>query len=234
MNQLLICIPFCKADAANASRLLDWIYVLNGRRPSGFALLACADDVHQEMVEKLKVAADIAFEQVDFIRVKQVNNANKVAAVNSMFKVTAQYVAKHYRTPWFWCEPDLTPLRPRWAWELAGSYYNQPRRYCGSMFRVGTTLHPARCIIYPPDAINEMDALCSGVTPFNVGAAKLLPMFTKTRLVSENPIVVPADCGKVGHECVAVHADKHGLALANCEAGLLAQNNRRMEAFATA
>jgi hypothetical protein len=233
MNQLLCCIPFHKSDAKMAENLLDYLYVLNGKRQNGYVLLACADDVHQEVVEVMKIAASLAFESVDCIRVSKFRTNTKDIAINGMFKGVAHYVASHYRVPWFWCEPDLTPIKSNWLMQLAGEYYNQPRRYCGSLNRLGETVFPARCIVYPPDAINDLGKFCNDSVAYNFNSS-LLPMITRSRLIREIPIASIEDWDKVPKDVIACHSDKNGIALAACEVALEKKAARNVAARVSA
>ncbi len=219
MNQLLITLPCHKSDANMAERLLDFLYVLNSKKTNGHILIVAADDVHQEKVETLKIAASLAFETVDAVRVSKFRTTTKDIAINGIFKGAALYIASHYRVPWFWCEPDLTPIKQNWMAQLAGEYYNQPRRYCGSLNRLGETVFPARCIVYPPDAINDLGKFCNDASAFNFNSS-LIPMVTKSSLVREIPIVTREDWDKVGAGVIAVHSDKTAIALAACEEAL--------------
>ena len=198
MKQILIVIPFHKGDQHLAQRLLDWILVLNGKKKIGHVLLAAANDVHQEQIEHLKVSAELAFETFDAIKVVAKD-------ADSMRRGVAGHIARAYRMPWFWCEPDLTPLSPKWIKTLTDSYYEQPKRYCGSQMRAGTAVYPCRCIIHPPDAIVDMA---------ESGNAQITDKMTKTRLVREIKIATLEDYGKVESDVIAVHPDKQGIAIA--------------------
>ena len=228
MNQLLITIPFCKADEENAGRLLDWIYHLGGKRRNGFVLLAAAHDVHAETIEKLKISAELAFDTFDAIKVGQVQTNYKDLKVNKMFKAVASHVARNYRVPWMWCEPDLTPLDPMWMWRLAAAYYNQPKRYMSLYFKAHDLTFPARCGVYPHDAINDLGPLCDSATQFNRNSG-LIVATTKTDLVREIHIASSEDYEKVDlNASVAVHSDKLGLALAAREEELASKAAGKM------
>lgn len=227
MNQLLTVIPFCKYDVARAEELLAWHYQLHGRKQSGYCLLASCDDVHPEKIEVMKISASVAFESVDCIKIGRIKTNAKTQAINGMFKAVAGYVATHYRVPFFWCEPDFTPLKPNWIMQLAGEYYNQPRRYCGNIKRFNEISYPARCLIYPADAINDLGKFCDGLNPFNFNPS-LLPMVTNSNLVSEIPIATLEDWSRVPQSAIGTHSDKLGIALAACEAALEKKASRHV------
>ena len=201
MNKILIVIPFHKGDILRAGLLLDWIYRLNGKKAIGSVLLAAAGDVHKEDIEKLKVSAEMAFEDCSAVTV---NTKSK----DAMIPLIAPHIEITYRLPWFLCEPDMTPISPDWISIITDSYFAQPRRYCGSQMRAGTTLFPCKCIMYPNDASKE----------FGINTSQTITdKMTKTRLVREFPIVLPADCDNVDAGVVAVHPDKSGIAISYFE-----------------
>ena len=197
-------IPFHAGDIERAGQLLDWVYRLNGRKAIGNVLLAATSDIHQEEIEKLKISSEMAFTN---------SGAIKVAAKSKeqMLMLIAAHVSVACRMPWFWCEPDFTPIRRDWIKQLEKSYYGQPMRYCGSQMKAGSTIYPCRCIVYPQDADRE----------FNVnGASQIIDKMTKTRLVREFPVVSAQDCVNVDSNVIAVHPDKQGIAIASFEEGL--------------
>lgn len=228
MNNLLIVIPYCKDDAERAEGLIDWIFHLNGRKPMGHALVAAAPDVHAENVERIKISASVTFDSFDSIRVK--NNG-----LNQMFAGIARHICKSYRVPFFWMEPDCTPLKPSWYRELQGAYYAQPKRYCGSIMRNSEKQWSARCICYPPDAALDLDEFCKSNQPFNISAAGfIIPAITKTTLVGESLIDSATLYSNIPDDAVAVHSDKLGIALKLAEERYEQENQHRLARTITA
>lgn len=214
MNQILICIPFCKADSEACERLLDWIFELNGRKSNGYCLLAAANDVHPEVREKIKVSASLAFDHYDMIACGPNTSDKKNEQINFMFRSVAQFVGQSYRLPFYWMESDTTPLARDWIKQLAASYWSQPKRYCGSVMKQGSTFAPFRGIIYPADCHNELAPFCNNTGVYNHNAAHIImPRLTKTRVVAEINIASPADYAKVPQHAALVHSDKRAFAL---------------------
>jgi hypothetical protein len=221
-NPILPVLSFCTNDGILAEQWLDFVFLQNGRVARGPILLVCAGDVHAELEARVRIAAQVAFEQVDLHRVRLTAGNNKTAAVNAQFRAAAEYVSKTYRLPWVWLEPDAVPLKAGWLQAMASAYYGQAKRFCGSWLK-SNNLFLARIAIYPPDAFADLAGFCGDKTPFNmVGGDFIIPRSTKTSLVQE--------CGGY-HEGVAVregavllHADKAGVKLSELRDKLEMQN----------
>ena len=206
MNTLLTVIPFCTNDAILAERLCDFIYLVNKRVQSGHVLLVASGDVHAELVGKVRVAAEVAFQQVDLLTVPAVVGPDKNIHVNRMFQTAATYIAKTYRVPWLWLEPDCVPVKVDWLETIAEAHYDQPKRYSGSWL-MGKHLFLARVAVYPPDAITDFVA---GNAPFNMANGEaVIPKSTKTRLVQECAVMDADFVPKEG--VVLLHHDKNGM-----------------------
>lgn len=227
MNQLLIVIPFCKADAEKAERLIEWIFQLHGRRKNGHCLLVSAPDVHPEQIEKNKVSAEVAFDTCSAVKVQQ-------PGVNPLFLGAAKYIMQNYRLPFFWMEPDCSPLHPNWINQLAGSYYAQPKRYNGSFLKGNDDLWTARCIVYPHDAYKDIEPLAKTNHQFNFAArSAIIPAATKHGLVRELLIDTTEAYGNLPANAIAVHGDKNGIAIAAKESELEAAASRRVLRYTT-
>jgi hypothetical protein len=147
MTPLLIVIPMSAANAAHAELLLDFIFELENKEQAGSCLLFVDPNVHAELRERVKIAAEIAFNHCDLVESTGLakNPIDEIAAI----------VRDRYRSPWLLMEPDCVPLRKGWRNALAYAYDSQPYRFLGikqqrrvndaTMFRV----HPTA--IYPPD-----------------------------------------------------------------------------------
>ena len=206
MNQLLIVIPFCTNDAVLAERLCDFIFLVNRRVKKWSVLLAASNDVHAELVGKVRAAAEVAFENVDFITVPATVDPNKNIHINRMFHTIATHISKTYRTPFLWLEPDCVPIDEDWFDKISAKHYEQTKRYSGSWL-MGRHLFQARVSVYPPDAINDFVA---GNAPFNMlNGESVVAKSTKTRLVQESHVTDPAFQANEG--VVLIHHDKGGI-----------------------
>ena len=214
-------MPFCAQDGERCERLIEWIFHLGGRRPNGHCLLVASNDVHPEQIEKNKIGASVAFETFESVKVSK-------AGLNAIWLGAALHVEKNYRVPWFWMEPDCTPLHPKWLSELAGAYYAQPKRYAGTIQATKTAgMFGARAITYPSDAYSEIKPLVVNNLAFNMQAGGVVvPAMTKHYLVREAVIETPSTYINLPPDCVAVHGDKQSIALKAKDSELEAKKSR--------
>lgn len=217
MSEIIIVLPFTNEETQKTERLLDHIFHIGG--VPGHILLVSAHDVHAEARERIKVAADVAFSSYEMIAVAPPMGKTKGEKINFTFKQIAKYVQDTYRLPWFFMEPDCTPVSETWYHSLCTSYKIQPKRYCGSFFKAGSTLFCSRRIIYPFDAFKDLEQFCNGDADFNFAAASFMaPRATKTQLVQEIIIANATDLSKVSSNAAIIHSDKSSIALAMREA----------------
>jgi hypothetical protein len=162
------------------------------------------------MRAKVKIAAEIAFWNVDIIDAPAYVGPDKNVHINKMFKTAAEYVAKTYRVPWLWIEPDCAPLKPDWLEQISESHFKQAKRYSGSYLMAGGNLFLARIAVYPPDAINDLSGALAGNTAFNMGSGgSVIPKSTKTRLVQETSYT--DETVKINENAVLLHHDKNAV-----------------------
>lgn len=216
---MLIVIPFCSENAAQAETLIDWIYQLAGREAYGNALLVASNEVHPEIREKIKVSAELAFASSEMIQLEKFSGV-KNECINHAFRLTADYIGRNYKEAFFWMEPDTTPIKVGWHKQLEAAYDLQPRRYSGSFLRAGEKQFTARSLCYPANALADLAAFCTGsLATFNVQAEKNLTVrATMQRLVAEFPIKEPEDCAKIIPTAILVHGDKSQILLRQLKA----------------
>ena len=140
---MLIVIPFNSEQAEQAEALLDWIYALSGKAQSGSCLLIAASDLHPEYQLKVRLAAEVAFSNVELA----------IANKDNLFETAVAKVREIYKTPWLCLEPDCVPLKPDWQKQLSDFYDAQPKRCAGSHLidKESGKQWLARQSIYPPD-----------------------------------------------------------------------------------
>jgi len=218
MSELLIVLPFCANDGVIAEHLCDYIFLLNKRVKKYHALLVADSDTHGEMREKVKIAAEVAFESVELIQAPVVVSPDKNLRINRTFMAAAEHIAKAYRMPWFWMEPDCVPLAKNWFDKITDKYFDQPKRYAGSFFLTKDAAGKdafmmARVSCYPTNAIDDLKSFLSIQSPFHVTSGlAITPRATKTRLVQEAP--VKDEYFNPMEGVVMVHGDKHSILLA--------------------
>ena len=211
MKEILLVIPFSCDSGVLAEHLIDYIFLLNRRQQKGHALLVVAGDVHAEMREKVRLAATVAFETVEIVSAPAVVSADKNTHINHLFRTAAAHIAKTYRVPWLWLEPDAVPLKAGWLKAIADAHYAQPKRYSGSWLK-SADLFMARIAVYPPDAITDLAEYLKPGVIFNMSAGNaIVPRSTKTRLVQE--VAFYDETAKINPEAVVLHSDKQAVLL---------------------
>jgi len=208
--RMLTAIPVCREDAIRAELLLDLIYQLDGKKPKGHALLAFAPEVHQEMRDKLKIAALLAFETVDVFDIKQliVADKEKRSAIWSMFFNVAQHISQNYRWPWLWLEPDCMPVAVGWREKLSEAYDNQPRRYLSRWMNAGDVKFCHRVGIYPPNVMGDIQGAQTAQVPFD---ASIIDRSTKSDLFQQINITSKEEVSRIRQDAVLIHHDKQGV-----------------------
>jgi hypothetical protein len=179
---LLTVIPICNEDAPRAEALIDLIYQQASRQKAGCALLSFAPSVHQEMRDKLLLAAGMTFETVDVFAptsLPAVDN-EKPRLVWSLFFHTAQYIANQYRWPWLWLEPDCTPLKGTWLEELEWHYEKQPKRYLSRWLKANEVTFCHRVGVYPVNIMLDIEKANVSEIPFE---SFIVSKSTKTPLI---------------------------------------------------
>lgn len=211
---ILIVIPFWSENAEQAETLIDWIYQLNGNQASGSVLLVVENEVHAEDREKIKVSAELAFETVEMIQLPKFTGV-KNEQINFIFKTVSEYIHKCFKCPFFWMEPDTTPVSADWFQKLSLAYEHQPKKYAGSFMSAGEKIFSGRVICYPPSAFSDLGNFCTGsLASFNIVAgSSLTTRATNHRLVQELEVNEVADCDKVKSATIAVHGDKKQILL---------------------
>lgn len=164
INPLLVVLPYCTKDAAQALTLLQWCAELQGGLEKFFPALLVADvAVAPDTRKELHQAARKTFATVRTITAQV---SQKGWLPNQMFMWAAHYVRDNYRLPWLWLEPDCVPLTPFWLYDLALAYAKSPLRYLGAVIeQTGQPNLPARhltgCSVYPNDAYDVFSRIPS-------------------------------------------------------------------------
>lgn len=217
MNKILIVIPFCKGDGAMAEKLADWIFFLNNRQARGHCLLVPSRDVHDEMVTKVQLAAEVAFESVStFHNAFSKPSPPKAEAANRAFIGAATFVNENFKWPFLFLEPDCVPLQSHWLESLAEAYRSQPKRYMGPIMKYTLPdktekLFLARVAVYPPDAVNDLKQYCGTPQEFSLMAGEnLVRMSAKSQLFQQMQYKDGADKAKLRSDAVLLHGDKKG------------------------
>lgn len=222
-TDLIIVMGYNAGDAPAAERLLDWIFELSGKKQlKRTIVVVAAPNVHPEMQTKVRLAAQVAFENVEaYVAGNQI--LEKVDGTNKLFKTGAVIAANNFRQSWLWLEPDCVPLTDNWLESLEKGYANQPKRFFGPYckFVVGNDQRKEEkmCMgivaCYPPNAIDDLAPYCDALgIPFNRVAAETIVMrSTKCRLIQQLNVVGNADLPNIRPDAVLLHCDKSGIAI---------------------
>jgi len=122
-------------------------------------LLVGANDTHEEFRTKIKLAAEVAFREVDMILADAANLFG--AAVARM---------DGYKSPWVYLDAFSVPLTPRWLESLEDHYDDSPKKILGPYLKDGDKIWLGRHSIYPPDICRHTDG-------------DWTPLSTKTRII---------------------------------------------------
>lgn len=220
---ILITIPFWQDNAAQTEQLLEFIFAQNDRAQiAGHVLLVNAPAVDKELVERIKISAELAFRGVHQLELRALvdDRAPKWRNINNAFTQTATHIAKGFRWPFLWLEPDCVPLRRGWHSRLVLEYGSQPKAYLGSRMKVEAPGKPdmflmARNGIYPPNAITDIPPADA---PFEIaGAVNIFPKFTVSKSIQQTSIVNEGDIVKVREDAIICHGDKNGFLMRSLE-----------------
>lgn len=210
MNIVLV-IPFCKGDGAIAEKLIDWMFSLNGRKRLGHCLLVPSMDCHAELVTKVQISAEVAFESATFHNDPTPQEGPKYQRINAKFLSAAEHIEKHFKWPFLWLEPDCVPLKSSWLDELASAYSAQPKRYMGPILKYANPdrICLSKVAIYPPDAVKDLGQHCKSNMPFSLSAgAGLVSMASKSSLFQQLDYHSESDRSKIRPNSVLLHHDK--------------------------
>lgn len=215
MTKMLIVIPFTTDNAVLAERLCDWIFQLAGRTQRGSAILVCDQQVHAELRQKVRIAADVAFSSVDEVATGVQEIPTQIPVhywTNLMFLKAAEHVQKNYRWPWLWLEPECVPLRAHWLEAIMNAYDAQGRRYMGTHMKLGDHMFMARVGVYPASTIYDLRELKGDSGPFELelGAA-MIPRSSKSRVFQQLKIRDEMDIPKIREDAALVVGDSTGI-----------------------
>lgn len=210
MNKLIVTIPITTDGAAAAERTCDLIYALHGNITSGHAVLVFDPEVHGELVKKVTIAAEVAFEVVETATAgRGSRNLN-----NNLFHAAAKAIIGGYRWPWLYLDAGCVPHSGEWRQSLVELYDAQPKRYLGSHLKSGETVFLSRASIYPPGAFADLEKSLTQDEPFETAsAAFVVPRSTKTRAIQHGVFDSDDDAKNIRPDALIVCGDRTGAIL---------------------
>lgn len=213
---ILITIPVWNDNAAQCEQMLDFIFAQNDRAQiNGHCLLVMPPTVPDEMRARIKISAELAFAGVHMLDLRPLVDpvAPKWKCINNVFTQTATHIAKSFRWPFLWFEPDTVPTVRGWLPKLVAAYGQQPKAYMGPMLKIATAGKPdafimARCAVYSPNAIHDAPP---SEAPYEVSSAiNVLPKLSTTKIIQHTYLVNEDDLARVRPDAVIFHGDKNG------------------------
>ena len=137
---LLIVIPIYADTVAQSEALVEHLYQMHNRTAKHSALLVADGDVHAEVRERLKIASELAFADVQMIRL-----ATKAVDEAAMIQSGMKFVQANYRTAVLWLRPEVRPVGKNWLKKVEEVYDGQTRRY----------LTDGKITVHPNDAAKD-------------------------------------------------------------------------------
>lgn len=215
MSKLITVIGFNTDNAILAERLCDWIYQLSGKEQGGHAVLVCDQQVHEELRQKVRIAAEVAFSGVEMV-VASVDVIPKQIPshywMNLMFIKAADHMQRCYRWPWLWLEPECVPVKDNWMESIMAAYDSQPKRYMGTHMQLGDTRFLNRIAVYPPSAYFDVREVKQTEGPFEIAASqRIIPKSSRTKVFQHLKFQDETDIEKVREDASVVVGDAVGI-----------------------
>jgi hypothetical protein len=191
MNPLLVVLPYCQKDVAQAKELLTWIAELTDESHTrNCAVLLVADSaVPIDTCKELKSIAERGFAHNETIAVKVPEaRQNWPMAPNAMFHDASKQIIECYKMPWLWLEPDAVPLKSDWLLSLEVAYHDSPKLYMGVFVESAQPnlppVHMAGVGIYPSHAHAALRQFCAGEDAWDMAMAHyVVPRASRTNLI---------------------------------------------------
>lgn len=137
---LLLVIPIRSESEAASEALIEHLYQLGNRVARHSALLVADGDVHAEVRERLKIAAELAFSDFQMIRLE-----SKAATEEALTLSAMKFVQANYKSAAVMLKPEARPAGKNWLKKLEEAYNEQARRY----------LTDGKITVHPNDAAKD-------------------------------------------------------------------------------
>lgn len=182
---MTIILAYNKEQARNAESLCDWIFWLNGQKKLDAIILIPANDMHAEYMTKIRLSAEVAFNQVENI------SADRVG----LFESAVDYADNNLKSSWLYLEPDCVPVKKDWQHELEIAYRSQPKKILGAHWKTeGGKFTLNRASVYPYDLSRYMNRdLIQMSTKVPAGGLIQLGKFEKREDVNPKTVLFCSD-----------------------------------------
>ena len=141
---ITVILAFPAEYAERAESLIDWMFVLHGRKKAMAIVLIAGNDCHDEHRTKVRLSAEVAFHHVDSIMADPAN----------MFAAALEY-SDSLRSPWVYLEWNCVPLVPNWMAQLELAHEAQHKKILGPFFKSPDRLWVDVHSVYAPE-MNRM------------------------------------------------------------------------------
>lgn len=150
---MLCVIPFFSGDRHLALQLAQHIERLGGVKHHTCLLVVDKGTMKDGVVEPLQKA----FASVEVIYAEPAgaqgtwgNGTTDATAANEMFLTAAIYVQERLKVPFFWMEPDATPMRSTWLDEIEAEYKSGRKAFMGAYVNIPPhEPHMSGVAVYP-------------------------------------------------------------------------------------
>lgn len=165
-SKMRVVLPVCERDCRLMLHNLDWQYELDGRKD--YDCVLCADgELSVEMIAELERAAWRTYAEVNTLVYPTAPHPQWPHGPNWAFQQSARYMQAGAR-PWFWMEPDCTPLRPGWLDRWNHEYNIRKKAIMGVLVPGmghcnGTAVYPANFPKLSPKSMTCTSAAWDGV-----------------------------------------------------------------------
>lgn len=169
---MIVVLPVCEKDAANAIQNLEWSIELDGIVPFNCMLSTEMrfDSTRIEELARRYFSGVTVFRYPAYPR----NLSNQwPRPQNWAWRNAALHVSRIYREPWLWWEQDAIPVKRGWLDALNTDYaaYGKPfLGAIGALTQAGQQPHLNGVAIYPHDwqRMASQSMIYSETTPFDV------------------------------------------------------------------
>lgn len=192
MNPLLVVVPYCTKDVAQAKQLVEWINEVGAGNREAAILFVADSMVPRDTMVEINELSKKTFDEAHTISVRVPTEKQAWPhGANVMFSEAAKQVYECYKWSWLWLEPDAVPLKKGWLDAIREGAHYAARRYFGTITRSDQPplpkAHMAGVSVYPQNAYMELKGYCASNLAFDMAMAHhVVPRCTETNLIQEH------------------------------------------------
>ena len=149
---MLIAVPLSKSDEALSDKFCN---ILNFFGPySSHELLFVYKKSDHSLINRAKERIGFLFKNSQDCIISEDAKTGWPCGANAYWRETIRYLRNiNNKSPWYWMESDVTPVKDNWLDEMEGDYYYHKKPFfgCVSEASYNYPLHLSGCAIYPPN-----------------------------------------------------------------------------------